>query len=106
MNEAKFKKSQALERKIRITQQQVDDYDRRIKAIIEKSFVNNNNRVSIAKNQLRALSPKSVINRGYSISTDETGGVINSVKNVKKGQGIITILKDGKISSVIKDKNK
>ena len=106
LNEAKFKKSQALERKIRITQQQVDDYDRRIKAIIEKSFVNNNNRVSIAKNQLRALSPKSVINRGYSISTDETGGVITSVKNVKKGQGIVTILKDGKISSVIKDKNK
>ena len=68
--------------------------------------MNNNNRVSIAKKQLRALSPKSVINRGYSISTDETGGVITSVKNVKKGQGIITILKDGKISSVIKEKNK
>lgn len=106
LNESKFKKYQALERKIRITQQQVDDYDRRIRIVIDKFFIDNKNRLGIAKNQLRALSPKSIINRGYSILTDEKGGIITSIKKVRKGQSITTILNDGKILSVIKEKNK
>ena len=54
------------------------------------------------KATLEALNPNNVINRGYSLTVDEEGHTID-VKNVKKGQTIKTILKDGTISSTVID---
>jgi len=54
------------------------------------------------KATLEALSPLNVINRGYSLTVDEKGLPV-TVKSVKKGQHIKTILKDGTISSEVID---
>lgn len=54
------------------------------------------------KATLEALNPLNVINRGYSLTIDEKGHPIN-IKEVKKGQHIKTILKDGTISSEVLD---
>ena len=51
------------------------------------------------KAQLEILNPKSVLSRGYSISVDESGKSIASVKNIKKESTIRTILKDGEVIS-------
>ena len=51
------------------------------------------------KTQLEILNPKNVLSRGYSISVDEQGKSITSIKNVKKGTTIKTILKDGEVLS-------
>ena len=56
------------------------------------------------KEQLEILNPKNVMNRGYSISMDSNGKVISSTKDVKIGEKIITSLKDGKIESVVENK--
>ena len=57
--------------------------------------------VKSRKDQLEALNPKQVLNRGYSISTNEKGQVIGSVKDVKPGEKIKTSLKDGNVVSTV-----
>ncbi len=52
------------------------------------------------KATLEALNPDNVINRGYSLTVDENGHPIN-IKNVKKGNKIRTILKDGIVESEV-----
>ena len=51
------------------------------------------------KAQLEILNPKNVLSRGYSISVDESGKSITSVKSIKKESTIRTILKDGEVIS-------
>ncbi|MBN1493356.1 MAG: exodeoxyribonuclease VII large subunit [Candidatus Omnitrophica bacterium] len=48
---------------------------------------------------LTALNPLAVLARGYSVTTDETGGVIRSIKKVKGEDIICTRLQDGIIHS-------
>ena len=53
------------------------------------------------KTQLELINPKSVLERGYSISVDESGKAITSIKDVKKDKVIKTILKDGEFKSKV-----
>ena len=54
--------------------------------------------------RLRALSPYGVLNRGYSITEDESGKILSSLNQVKEGQNIKTHLKDGIIISQVEKK--
>ena len=55
--------------------------------------------------QLELLNPKSVLSRGYSISLDENGKTISSVKQINPEQKIRTVVSDGEvISKVIETK--
>ena len=53
------------------------------------------------QDRLEALSPLKVLNRGFSITQDKDGKVITSVKDVKCGDTITTMLKDGTINSKV-----
>ena len=55
---------------------------------------------------LEALNPNNVINRGFSLTVDEQGKPVSDIKQVKKGQKIRTILKDGVINSEVIDTEK
>ena len=55
---------------------------------------------------LEALNPDNVINRGFSLTVDEQGKPVSNIKQVKKGQKIRTILKDGVINSEVIDTEK
>jgi exodeoxyribonuclease VII large subunit len=59
--------------------------------------------LSEAAARLEALSPLSVISRGYSISFTKSNEVIKSIKQVKKGDKIDTRLKDGQIHSTVEN---
>ena len=52
------------------------------------------------KATLDALNPENVINRGYSLTVDETGKPVK-IYAVKQGSKIKTILKDGTINSAV-----
>lgn len=54
--------------------------------------------------KLNALSPYSILNRGYSI-TIKDGKIVSSIKNINYGDIISTIVKDGEINSKIQNKN-
>lgn len=55
---------------------------------------------------LEALNPDNVINRGFSLTVDEQGKPVSDIKQVKKGQKIRTILKDGVVNSEVIDTEK
>jgi exodeoxyribonuclease VII large subunit len=68
-----------------------------------------NNRISKKENILKqwqsvlnAMGPTATLERGYSILTDAKGVLIKSSKQVVPGQEIVTLLIDGKISSLVK----
>lgn len=48
---------------------------------------------------LDALSPNAVLRRGYTITRDSEGRIIQSAKQVKKGDSIMTITVDGQFTS-------
>jgi len=68
-------------------------------------------KIGIIKSELRlldgklnALNPYAVLKRGYSI-TMKNDKVVSSVKNIKVGDILSTIIKDGEIKSKIENKN-
>ena len=77
-----------------------------LKEDLNNSVVNNIKQQSLLLEHkriaLEALNPQNVINRGYSLTTDEEGKPID-IKKAKKGQIIKTILKDGTIKSTVVD---
>ena len=65
-------------------------------------------KVKSIEERLSLLNPYNVLNRGYSITSDEKGKPLTSTKQVKIGTSTITTLKDGIIRSnvmEIKEKN-
>ncbi|MCQ2814754.1 MAG: exodeoxyribonuclease VII large subunit [Bacilli bacterium] len=75
---------------------------------IEKSLYNsvalNKSRLEGVKQHLNALNPTAILNRGYSITTDQNGNVISSVKSLNNDAILLTKLKDGQIESKILSK--
>ena len=53
---------------------------------------------------LHALSPYAVIERGYALTTTQSGQVVHSLKDVAVGDVITTQLKDGTFTSEVKKK--
>ena len=58
------------------------------------------NRLTRARDRLVAYSPYGVLQRGYSLTTDISGRVINDNRKVKKGDKLLTRLAVGEIISV------
>lgn len=54
--------------------------------------------------KLKTLNPKNVISRGYSMTTNEEGNVITSSSEIKVGEKLHTVLKDGIIISTVSSK--
>jgi exodeoxyribonuclease VII large subunit len=60
-------------------------------------------RVAEIANFLRLLGPRQTLERGYSITLDANGSVLRSVKVLKVGDRIRTILADGEADSVAEE---
>ncbi len=54
--------------------------------------------------RLRLLSPMNVLERGYSITRDaETGAIVSSAAGLKRGQRLITRVREGEVGSEVTD---
>ena len=53
--------------------------------------------------KLDALHPLKILNRGYSMATNETGIPVSSVGKIKKGEKIILSFSDGKADCTVED---
>lgn len=51
--------------------------------------------------QLNALSPLAVLKRGYSVTQDEQGNIVRSVKGVRPGQRLTTRVDDGRFEAEV-----
>jgi exodeoxyribonuclease VII large subunit len=58
-------------------------------------------RLARAGESLRLLSPYGVLERGYSLTVDETGAVVRSASELKSGDRLLTRFAEGEASSVV-----
>lgn len=56
--------------------------------------------------RLNALSPLSVLERGYSVTTTNEGHIVRSIKKITPGDEIRVILADGSLSCLVSNKSK
>lgn len=74
--------------------------------VMQKSLSDQHQILLRAQEQLSALSPLAVLDRGYAYMQDEEGHVIDTIEKVEIGQHIQTITKDGIIMSKVIQKEK
>lgn len=68
---------------------------------IKDSIEDRVNTLKYKKEHFVSLSPKSILKRGYSITVDDKGQIINSITSLSKDQTVKTIVNDGSFDSVI-----
>jgi len=93
----------ALHEKVDKMKDDVESYKEDLNNLIKDKISDYQWQVKNLKERLNALNPKDILNRGYSISTDEYGKIISSINTTKFGDIIRTVLKDGTLVSVVKE---
>jgi exodeoxyribonuclease VII large subunit len=83
----------------------ISGYDSRNRVGIMKILSKNQLKLAALENRLAALDPRSVLNRGYSITTNaRTGGVVATIDDVTTGDPLTTELAKGqKIHSRVEE---
>ncbi len=81
--------------------QDVDNLYRDIVDLVIKSQNKNKTDLIDMKNRLSLVNPKLGIEKGYGIITSDKGKIINSVENIKNGETINVVLRDGSIKTVV-----
>lgn len=79
----------------------VKEYRVRLANAMQNRYLISSRDVKAYKQRLEALSPYSVLKRGYSIMVDESGKIIDSVNRVETGQSVMTSVKDGIIKATV-----
>ena len=69
---------------------------------MQNQLLAKNHRLAKLSSQLDALSPLKVLGRGYSVTTDESGKVLDNAEHVKPGKMIISRLRQGQLVSEVK----
>lgn len=73
----------------------------RMKALLDKQMVRDRHRLELFASRLEAQSPLKKIGGGYGFVTDKKDHRIDSVTQVKAGDGIRVIVRDGSMEAVI-----
>lgn len=69
--------------------------------LISNLIYNKKNKIDSVKDQLEALNPRNIMDRGYSAISNSEGILINSVEALNLNDTFITIMKDGSIEGVV-----
>ncbi|MBV9130704.1 MAG: exodeoxyribonuclease VII large subunit, partial [Verrucomicrobia bacterium] len=75
----------------------------RLKRIVSSRLDSSKHRVSALADFLRLLGPRQTLERGYSITLNVDGGVVQSVRTLKAGDQIHTMLADGEVNSIVEE---
>ncbi|MDO4461943.1 MAG: exodeoxyribonuclease VII large subunit [Bacteroidia bacterium] len=59
-------------------------------------------RLNARRQQLEALDPQRIVNRGYTMTLSSSGSLISSIDDVKDGETITTLVRDGRLTSIVK----
>lgn len=102
-NYATMQMEQAITNLIKNQKEELETLKEEIKESLKEKIESEKDELNHLKKQLEILNPKSVLSRGYSISVDEKGHSISSIKQIKNGQNIKTIISDGEIISKVVD---
>jgi len=84
--------------------EEVQQLSKRLEMSLGHLFEMSRNLVRSLSSRLDALNPRNVISRGYSMTTDERGNIVTSVKQIAEGDTLKSVLKDGTITSKVTSK--
>ncbi|MEI6218893.1 MAG: exodeoxyribonuclease VII large subunit, partial [bacterium] len=101
VKEFRIRMVHSLQGELRETQQVVDDGGLRMTHAMQQSVHTSHQALRRISAQLRALSPHAVLVRGYSITRTETGKVLRSIDDIKKGLRVTTRLAEGQFQSEV-----
>ncbi len=87
----------SFEYKVKDINIQNNDFKKSLNNSIDNKFSNMQSRFILRKTELQALSPNSVLERGYSIVEDKNGVIISSVKQVNIDDLLAIKVSDGSI---------
>ena len=79
----------------------VDDWEQRLLRGIGEHVGGGREKVALASAGLNALSPLGVLERGYCVTQDTSGKVIQNITALSEGMTIVTRLNDGRVYSTV-----
>ena len=91
----------SLKNKIKDTRLRLDSCSRDLEALLNTKLKELKNRLMILAGKQEALSPLRKISGGYGYIMDDKGKTVYSVNDIKAGDEIITVIRDGRIRSRI-----
>ena len=80
----------------------LDADQRRLDSGFSQRWQQTAHRLAQANAKLDLLSPKSTLQRGYSITRTADGRIVKTVKTVKNGDRISTLVVDGEFEAEVK----
>ena len=89
----------------------IDDNNEKLKLSFSQLLTNSQNFIKVQQNELsnygnslNLLSPLNTLSRGYTMTQDNRGSIITSVKRIKLNEVISTKFHDGKVTSKVVNK--
>jgi exodeoxyribonuclease VII large subunit len=90
-----------LRRGLAANRNQILQQEQRIASAMQRGLFERRARLDRLETQLKALSPLSVLERGYSLAFDSEGRLVRSVEQVHKDSILTTRVADGEITSTV-----
>ena len=84
--------------RVREQRQQIADVQEHLQRSMEQKILQDRNRLRLYAEQMRRCSPLERLTQGYGLITDESGGRVHSVSQVKEGGLLNLYVSDGKIT--------
>ena len=94
-------KNQTPNNKILMYKNQLMSFSTILQKELDKTIIGIINKTKYLEEQLNALNPVGILDRGYSITYDHKGGIIRDGAKVSKGEIIKTKLASGEIQSEV-----
>lgn len=85
-------------------QQLLDDKTEKLKQAMEQVLQQKRNQLASGAERLQAMSPLNVLSRGYALCENDTGNLVRSVSQVRKGDTITVILEQGRLRAAVTDR--
>ncbi len=83
------------------SEEKLESFKKRLSLAINNLLKAKESQMELTSSKLNGLDHHKVLNRGYSIAYDKEGKILSSIKEIKEGEEMVTLLKDGKITSKI-----
>ena len=98
-------------RLVKLNQSLIEENKEKLKQLFFQLLVQTENFIKIQKsdlsnygNSLNLLSPLNTLSRGYTITQDEEGEILTSIKKINTNEVIFTKFHDGKVASKVTNK--
>lgn len=89
------------EQLLNVSRRTVDEIELRMGQVVNRYLERRESEIAVFAGRLHAISPLSVLARGYSVTENEQGEIVKSVKELAVGEKIKTRLGSGRVESQI-----